>query len=210
MCIIEIIAAELADRLVEGGTKFQMEPDRVIWPDGTTTKKATPPHGKKGKKVPPAVSKHGLYGTIVAQFGNKKKNSTPSDGGKVANTNVLPSKVHHLPVAQFSLLLKALLRNLNKLGDVCVFLFCKVNLLNLLMSTLYVIWNQTPIICYSVWKTEEHVDLLVIYKNMFLSGLKKDNFKELSKRMSEVGWDHNNDQCRQQVIWVVLFYQQKT
>ena len=51
----------------------------------------------------------------------------------------------------------------------------------------------------SVWKVEEHVDLLVLYKNMLLSGIKKDNFKELSKRMAEVGWDRNNDQCRQQV-----------
>ena len=46
---------------------------------------------------------------------------------------------------------------------------------------------------------EEQGDLLVIYKNMLLGGIKKDNFKELSKRMSEVGWERNNDQCRQQV-----------
>ena len=74
MRITEIVVAELADKLVEGGTQFQMEPDRVLWPDGTTTKKPSPVRGKKTKKVPPAVSKHGLYGTIVAQFRNKKKN----------------------------------------------------------------------------------------------------------------------------------------
>ena len=50
-----------------------------------------------------------------------------------------------------------------------------------------------------VWKVEEHIDLLVLYKNMLLGGIKKDNFKELSKRMSEVGWERNNDQCRQQI-----------
>ena len=47
---------------------------------------------------------------------------------------------------------------------------------------------------------EEQGDLLVLYKNMLLGGLKKDNFKELSKRMGEIGWERNNDQCRQQVI----------
>ena len=47
MHIIEITTAELADRLVEGGNKFQMDPDRVIWPDGTITKKASPAKGKK-------------------------------------------------------------------------------------------------------------------------------------------------------------------
>ena len=73
MRIIETVAAELANKLVEGGTQFQMEPDHVLWPDGTTTKKPSPVRGKKTKKVPLAVSKHGLYGTIVAQFGKKKQ-----------------------------------------------------------------------------------------------------------------------------------------
>ena len=34
---------------------------------------------------------------------------------------------------------------------------------------------------------------------MLLGGLQKDNFKELSRRMNEVGWTRNNDQCGQQV-----------
>ena len=61
MRIIEIIAAELADLLAKGGTKFEMEPDRVIWQDGTITKKKVPSTcSRKSKKVPPAVSKHGF------------------------------------------------------------------------------------------------------------------------------------------------------
>ena len=43
---------------------------------------------------------------------------------------------------------------------------------------------------------------MVLYKNMLLSGIKKDNFKELSKRMDELGWERNNDQCRQQVNYL--------
>ena len=79
MLIIEIVAAELADLLAQGGTKFEMEPDRVIWPDGTITKKHVPStRSKKSKKVPPAVSKHGLYGVIVAEYSNAKKNSSAS------------------------------------------------------------------------------------------------------------------------------------
>ena len=50
MHIIEIVAAELADRLGESGTKFEMEPDRVIWPDGTITKKNTPPLDQKEQR----------------------------------------------------------------------------------------------------------------------------------------------------------------
>ena len=79
MRIIEIIAAELADLLAQGGTKFEMEPDRVIWPDGTITKKKVPStRSRKSKKIPPAVSKHGLYGVIVAEYSNAKKNSSAS------------------------------------------------------------------------------------------------------------------------------------
>ena len=67
-----------------------MEPDRVLWPDGTTTKKPSPVRGKKTKKVPLAVSKHGLYGTIVAQFGNKKKTNAVSN--TVATSNVVTTE----------------------------------------------------------------------------------------------------------------------
>ena len=119
MRIIEITAAELADRLVEGGTKFEMEPDRVIWPDGTITKKASPPRGKKNKKLPPAVSKHGLYGTIVAQFGNKKKSATAS--AKMVPVQVLlPLKVHHLPLPRIRQRVHKLQKNRNRLVDVSV------------------------------------------------------------------------------------------
>ena len=41
---------------------------------------------------------------------------------------------------------------------------------------------------------------------MLLSGIKKDNFKELSKRMDELGWECNNDQCRQQVLFLDIQY----
>ena len=83
MRIIEIIAAELADRLSQGGTKFEMEPERIIWPDGTITKKNNPTTQSRKKKAHPAASKHGLYGVIVAQYSNPKK--TPS-----ASTSATP------------------------------------------------------------------------------------------------------------------------
>ena len=85
MRIIQIIAAELADCLTQGGTKFEMEPDRVIWSDGTITKKSTPSgHSKRTKKVPPAVSKHGLYGVIIAQYANVKKTTATNAGASTS------------------------------------------------------------------------------------------------------------------------------
>ena len=41
---------------------------------------------------------------------------------------------------------------------------------------------------------------------MLLSGIKKDNFKELSKHMDELGWDRNNDQCQQQVTYLEILF----
>ena len=38
------------------------------------------------------------------------------------------------------------------------------------------------------WENAELSDLLLLYKKMVLDGLCKDNWKELSKCMSEVGW----------------------
>ena len=94
MHIIEIIAADLADCLTQQGTKFEMEPDRVIWPDGTITKKNTPSgHSKRTKKVPPAVSKHGLYGVIVAQYGTVKKNTATTAAASTSASNPPESSV---------------------------------------------------------------------------------------------------------------------
>ena len=69
MRVLEIVSAQIADELTKGGTKIEMEPDRIIWPDGTVTKKQT--LLKKGKKAPAPGSKHGVFGVIVAQYGGK-------------------------------------------------------------------------------------------------------------------------------------------
>ena len=37
------------------------------------------------------------------------------------------------------------------------------------------------------WDYPEQSDLMMVFKNMILSGIKKDNYKELAKRMSEIG-----------------------
>ena len=76
MRVVEIVATEIAENLGKDGTQFEMEPDRVIWPDGTITKKPVPSRSKRGsKKVAPAASKHGVYGVMVAQYGGGKKSS---------------------------------------------------------------------------------------------------------------------------------------
>ena len=41
---------------------------------------------------------------------------------------------------------------------------------------------------------------MAVFKNMVLDCLKKDNYKELSRRMLEVGWTRTNDQCRHEIL----------
>ena len=49
------------------------------------------------------------------------------------------------------------------------------------------------------WDFSEQADLLMVFKSMLLGGLKKDNYKELAKRLNEIGWKRTNDQCRHKV-----------
>ena len=49
------------------------------------------------------------------------------------------------------------------------------------------------------WDYAEQSDLMIVFKHMVLGGIKKDNYKELSKRMNEMGWNRSNDMCRHEV-----------
>ena len=42
MRIIKIVSAVIAERLIENGTQFIIDPNQVIWPDGKITKIPTP------------------------------------------------------------------------------------------------------------------------------------------------------------------------
>ena len=88
MRVLEIVSAQIADELKKSGTKIEMEPDRVIWPDGTVTKKNVP--SKKNKKCPPPGSKHGVFGIIVAQYGGKNKAIVPQN-----TVSIEPSQSGH-------------------------------------------------------------------------------------------------------------------
>ena len=51
----------------------------------------------------------------------------------------------------------------------------------------------------SVWEPAELSDLLLLYKQMVLGSIRKDNWKELAKCRQEIGWDRSNDHCRHEV-----------
>ena len=60
--------------------------------------------------------------------------------------------------------------------------------------------NLLPQKFFLEWTDEEKCDVLMSYKNMMLEGSYKNNFKELSRRMADMGWERSNNQCRQQVL----------
>ena len=51
----------------------------------------------------------------------------------------------------------------------------------------------------TAWENAELSNLLLLYKKMVLDGIRKNNWKELSKRMVELGWERNNDHCHHEV-----------
>ena len=66
MRCIEVIAALLAETLIEMGVMILTEPIEIHWPNGMLTKPNTQPKGKKGKKI--QKNKHGIFGEIVADL----------------------------------------------------------------------------------------------------------------------------------------------
>ena len=177
MRIIEIVSAVLAERLMDNGTQFAMDPDQIIWSDGKITKVQTPQKkGRgRGKKVPP-TSKNGVFRKIVQNFGPKG-----------VSAGVVTNEVEVIVPQPES----------NK-GNETAPATPSASASNTASGT--AIQKKRP------WQFDEQTDLLLLYKTMLLGGLQKDNFKELSRRMNEIGWNRNNDQCRQQVpCYVYLF-----
>ena len=48
-------------------------------------------------------------------------------------------------------------------------------------------------------------DVLCLFKGIQLDPNFKNNFKELARRMTDSGWNRDNNQCRQQVIKCHLY-----
>ena len=75
MRTLEILSAILAEDLMRNGTQINLDPEEIIWPDGTTSK--APDHGRgprggRKKKTIPS-SKNGVFGKIVNEYGPKNK-----------------------------------------------------------------------------------------------------------------------------------------
>ena len=75
MRTLEILSAILAEELMRNGTQINLDPEEIIWPDGTTSKapdhEKGPRGGRKRKTIP--SSKNGVFGKIVNEYGPKNK-----------------------------------------------------------------------------------------------------------------------------------------
>ena len=75
MRTLEILSAILAEELMRNGNQINLDPEEIIWPDGTMSK--APDHGggprggRKKKNIP--SSKNGVFGKIVNEYGPKNK-----------------------------------------------------------------------------------------------------------------------------------------
>ena len=80
MRCLEIIAAVIAENLMENGTQFYFEPEKIVWPDKTVTSAPSKTQmrklresGKGSKKT-----KHGLWGDLVNKYTKPKSDSVAS------------------------------------------------------------------------------------------------------------------------------------
>ena len=80
MHVIEILSATLVEDLIANKTVFHLDPEEIIWPDGTITRAPTNERkgkGKGSKKKSNPNSKFGVFGKIVHEFGLKSKGQKP-------------------------------------------------------------------------------------------------------------------------------------
>ena len=74
MRILEILSAELADKLMQNGCKIFVEPEEIIWPDGLISRPSEcDSSGKKKRKKKSPTAKDGVFGKIITEYGPKKK-----------------------------------------------------------------------------------------------------------------------------------------
>ena len=62
---------------------------------------------------------------------------------------------------------------------------------------------------HAVWSPDEMCDVLCLFKSIQLDPNFKNNYKELARRMTDSGWNRDNNQCRQQVkyfLWSWLTF----
>ena len=95
MRVLEIISAVLAEKIMGNGCIINLDPEEIIWSDGTVSRPPTPEKGKRKRKKPEPMSKNGIYSVVVHSLGPKSKNPT------LAEQNVVIVKPQdQLPVAE--------------------------------------------------------------------------------------------------------------
>ena len=193
MRTIEVLSAVIAEELMARNTLIHLDPEEICWPDGNVTK---PPSNetKKGRgkaKKKNLNSKHGVYGKIVHEYGVK---STVSREQLTSNIVLVTAQEQQEKEKEASEKENGQGRRNGNFRKY-LFLIC-LEFNNFLASEI----GHIIFFCSGKWDYPEQGDLLSIFKFMVLGGIKKDNYKEMSKRMTDSGWNRTNDQCRHEVI----------
>ena len=146
-----------------------------------------------GKKNIPG-SKNGVFGKIVNEYGPKNKTGVQPQSSTLvihpqyqSNKEVQPQQQQDLNVPDEDAPKKGTFHSDLQISSFICF------------TSIYVQKFIEVSNLQAKWDFSEQADLLMVFKNMLLGGLKKDNYKELAKRLNEIGWNRTNDQCRHEV-----------
>ena len=88
MRCLEILAAVIAEKLMDQGTKILIDPDEIVWPDKTVTRPPSKGQLKKLKKngKNQDKTKHGVFGDIVHKYKNASSVNTQVDAVEINET----------------------------------------------------------------------------------------------------------------------------
>ena len=99
MRVLEVVAAIVAETMIENGVMILTEPVEIHWPHGMVSKPNPTPRSKKGKKI--QKQRHGIFGELVATLaptvpsiatGENKENSNPPQQNATAKRSTRTCK----------------------------------------------------------------------------------------------------------------------
>ena len=83
MCCLEIVAAIMAETLMEMSVNIMMSPEEIHWPMGCVTRPGSQTQAKKGKKT--TKKQGGIFGSIVYKYALEKGVEYTKQGESVAS-----------------------------------------------------------------------------------------------------------------------------
>ena len=217
MRCLEVVSAIMAETLMEMNVKIYTSPEEIHWPMGCVTRPGAQAPSKSGKKM--NKKQGGVFGYIVFEYAPAK-----GEVVKVSKTNTSKEAATVKSKGTQGTTTRAKAKSSSSTGDdtqeateidtqmvpqheglpvqerKCRFIATVTQIFTHLIGSSH---QKTlcRITCFSLldWTNDELADVLYLFRVIQLDPNYRNNYKELSRRMKDCGWDRDNNQCRHQI-----------